>query len=398
VFVAPWGQVSARVRPKRAAKPCPLAQMAPKRAGGTKLSAAEQAANYQRRARELSLKAERKELDQLLGKHPHLVTALLQEAKNLGYTMQSDMLHGETPSLIRAATLAKQRDAKASSQLAIEDVNASGSEQAEDTVPTKYWTLSSLSVQLLSKKILASMEPVALSMANLRSMSLRGNGDHGKAELMKIIEFMTGLSADTPLTGELRKWSTLVAMVVEKNTGNARRARDMKLPPDWKEVGVFRLEVVDSGLTVHHNFTQQQVHLEAESLDGQAEDYVMEMNWSEARAWISNPKSQKQGAQPVTAHCLFRSDCGDASPMAKRARVDMHDLGGSQASHTDGDGELRSPPPELATKLGTPGAAASPSGMLGAGASASGVQKQAPSIAKLQLDEGLLVPPAPPMA
>ena len=278
--------------------------MAPKNAVGTKLSAAKQAANYQRRARELSLKAERKESDQLLNKHPHLATALLQEAKNLGYSMKDEMFHGETPSLIRAATLAKQRGAKASSQLALEDINTGGSEQAEDTVPTKYWTLGSLSVQLLSKRILASMEPVALSMANLRSMSLRGNGDHGKTELMKIIESMTGLSPDMPLTGELKKWPTLVDMMVEKNTGKGMRARDMQLPPDWKEAGVFRLEVVDSGLTVHHDFSKDQIHLEAESLDGQAEDFVLEMSWSESRAMISKPKSQKQGAQPVTVLCF----------------------------------------------------------------------------------------------
>eukprot|EP00975_Prorocentrum_lima_P048982 10248008-Prorocentrum_lima.AAC.1 len=64
-----------------------------------KLSSAQQAANYQRRARELSLKAERKELDELLNKHPHLATALLQEATNLGYSMKGEVSRGETSSL-----------------------------------------------------------------------------------------------------------------------------------------------------------------------------------------------------------------------------------------------------------------------------------------------------------
>lgn len=370
--------------------------MAPKKAVGTKLSAAEQAANYQRRARELCLKAERKELDQLLNKHPHLATALLQEAKNLGYSMKDEVFQGETPSLMRAATLAKQKSAKAPSPLALEDIHAGGPGQAQDTVPTKYWTMGSLSVQLLSKRILATMEPVALSMANLRSMSLRGNGDHGKAELMKIIEFMTGLSPDTPLTGELRNWTNLEGMMVQKNIGHGRRARDMKLPPDWKEAGAFRLEVVDSGLTIHHNFTKDQVHLEAESLDGQAEDFILEMNWSESRAWVSNPKFQKQGAQPLVAHCLFKS-CEDLSPMPKRARLDGKlDLGGNEPSLTKKAAEL----PSSSAGLANPsisGAAAASDARPAAVTPASGAKEHRHSNPSV-VDESHIVPPGPQLA
>eukprot|EP00975_Prorocentrum_lima_P002362 515373-Prorocentrum_lima.AAC.1 len=83
---------------------------------------------------------------------------------------------------------------------------------------------------------------------------------------MKIIEFMTGMSPDTPLIGELRSWTSFEGLMVQKNAAHGRRAREMKLPLDWKVDGVFRLEVVDSGLTIHHNFTKEQIHLKAESL------------------------------------------------------------------------------------------------------------------------------------
>jgi hypothetical protein len=362
--------------------------MAPKKQSA-KLSASDQAANYQRRARELSLKAERMELDQILNKFPHLATALLMEAKSLGYSMKVDMIHGEAPSRIRAAELAKKA-AKASTHLAIADQGGDDYADPDDLVPTKYWTLGSLSVHLLSKKILASMEPVAMSMANLRSMSLRGLGDHGKAELMKLIEFMCGLHPDTPLTGAFRKWSTLVPLVMEKNIKNGRPARDMKLPPDWKEMGFFRLEVVDEGLAVHHNINKEQVIFETQCLDGAAKDYTLEMNWSESRACFFNSQSAKHGAQPMTVHCLFKPSSGDDSPAAKKARLaGGHDLGGSKPI----PGKVAEVPkvlPAVAPAV-APGAASSAAGSGQPGARAS-AQETAAAQPKV-VDEATMCPP-----
>eukprot|EP00972_Heterocapsa_arctica_P047368 6987073-Heterocapsa_arctica.AAC.1 len=83
------------------------------------------------------------ELDQILNKHPHVATALLQEAKNLGYSMKVDMFAGEAPSRIRAAEMAKKVE-KASTQLAIADAGGDGHANPDALVPTKYWTLGSL--------------------------------------------------------------------------------------------------------------------------------------------------------------------------------------------------------------------------------------------------------------
>ena len=78
-------------------------------------NAVEQAQNYQRRARELIQKSERKAVDAMLAQYPHLAAAVLEHFASLGY--KQDGTSGpvkETPSAFTAAM--KQRAEKVKQQ------------------------------------------------------------------------------------------------------------------------------------------------------------------------------------------------------------------------------------------------------------------------------------------
>ena len=281
--------------------------MAPKRALA-KLTAQEQAANYQRRARELSLKADCKQLEQLLAKHPHLASPLLQEAKNLGYCVDDDAsagLNGEIPSLQVAARREVVAAKRAKTALCDGGGTDGGADPAQPaTVPTKYWTMGPLSVALLCNNVLSEMELVALSQANLRSMSVRGKGEHGKHELLKIVRFATGLHADTPLVGNLREWKVLRDTVLERNATLGRRAMDLQLPPDWNAAGTYSMNIEGDTLQVKHKPFGATHAFNQELLGCEPSKWNVECNWSEQRATL-HCADAKQGAKPISLYNFF---------------------------------------------------------------------------------------------
>jgi hypothetical protein len=281
--------------------------MAPKRAF-SKLTPQEQAANYQRRARELSLKADRKQLEQLLAKHPHLASPLLQEAKNLGYCVDDDAsegFNGEIPSLQVAARREVVAAKRAKTAVSDDGGTDGGADSAQPaTIPTKYWTMGSLSVALLCKNVLSEMEPVALSQANLRSMYVRGKGEHGKHELLKIVEFATGLHADTPLVGNLREWKVLRDTVLERNATLGRRAMDLQLPPDWKAAGTYSVNIEGDTLLVKHKPSGATHAFNKELLGCELSKWKVECNWSEQRATL-HCADATQSAKPISLYNFF---------------------------------------------------------------------------------------------
>ena len=92
----------------------------------------------------------------------------------------------------------------------------------EVIVPSRYWTLGSLSVNLFIDKVLPSPEPISLSKANLKVLIARGDSVANKASLCKLVEFMTGAPCDFQLSGSMRRRSCLLKFLAESNIDKGR--------------------------------------------------------------------------------------------------------------------------------------------------------------------------------
>lgn len=305
--------------------------MAPKRQLCSKLTLAEQAANYHRRARELQLKAEKKQLELLLAKAPHLAGVLLQHARDLGYSTENmgalPMVVSESPSIQKASRMERVDKMKANQA---EESAAGGGDSlvacpVSEIVPSKYWTLGTLSVAMLTKNLLCVMEPVALSVANIRSMSLRGQGEHGKTELLKILEFCTGLHPDTPINGNLRKWCELQKLVKDLNDRYGRRAREVTLPPCWDSHGVYSVHVHPGGINVLQRFTGQNHLIRDELLMSDPESWSLHCNWSDCKAVLQCDDTSCSTVKPIALQPLFNQVVSQGAPHFGKG---VHHLGG----------------------------------------------------------------------
>ena len=117
----------------------------------------------------------------------------------------------------------------------------------KDWVPTKYWTLESLSVTLLISHILAPVEPQSFSRANLRSMKKYGQSASSKLGLLVLVEYTTGCDGGFELVGPLMYWPYLQSVLRVKSQQRGRRGMLLVLPADWDgKDGVYEL-IVEPG-------------------------------------------------------------------------------------------------------------------------------------------------------
>lgn len=198
-------------------------------------------------------KSERKAVDALLAQHPHLAAAVLDHLASLGY--KKDGTIGpikETPSAFTSAM--QQRDEKLKQQrsepLQIED---DPTVPQEDIIPSRYWTLASLSVNLFIEKVLPSLEPISVSKANLKVLIARGESVSNKSNMCKLVEFMIGASGDFQLNGSMRRWSCLLKFLSDSNMDKGRRAKELMLPHDWTKAGIYMLDIQGDNAWVTHS-------------------------------------------------------------------------------------------------------------------------------------------------
>ena len=300
-----------------------------------KFTDAEEAADLTRRSREILQKATRKHVDAILTKFPHAATSCLQHLEANGFTLEAEAMVSPSSKQSTAIALRDQRlkEIRAGPHESLKDFDIS-QWAPEDLIPTKYCTIGSLSVVLLQTRILSQLSPVVLSMANLRTMTVRGAVESTKTELCRIIEWLTGKHETFALRGRHRVWPLLTAWLkecVEARPG--RVAKLLKLPPVWDEIGNFTLTVIRDALVVTHNYLEKTVSVPGDYLP-QGVDlssvYVI-ANWSEASATVGW-KRPDEGCLDTPLVVLFgafilrgESYCSDAAP-----RVALGNLAGCE--------------------------------------------------------------------
>ena len=169
-------------------------------AGHTDDKAAANARNLQLRAAEVQSRAHRAEVSSILHKHPCAAADTVQFLHNKGFFAEGPS--SEMPKSKWAMGLenreAKKRAARADAAKETA-INA-------DRIPTKYWTLGALSTRLLESKCLQKMDPMVFSNPNLVAMKRSWDKDTVRGELLKLIEYLSGMAAGTKLTEKLRNW------------------------------------------------------------------------------------------------------------------------------------------------------------------------------------------------
>ena len=256
-----------------------------------KMSPDEKAANLQRRATEVTQKADCALVSAILKRNPEAAGGVLKHLASLGYTIDTDDGHKAPSSSFKAGI--ENRDARKRLQAAAPHPSLpsefAASHDPRDLIPTKYDTIGLFTITFLANKCLGAIEPGNLSPSNLRSLSLRtsGHSDSHKTILLRLLEFATGVPDDFPITGKLRLWSELQAMLCQNNEARGRRARDIALPPDWAE-GLYLVQVKEDGIIVVDKYAGHTVSIprtafiEATDLS----KLYIEFNWSETRATL----------------------------------------------------------------------------------------------------------------
>jgi hypothetical protein len=301
-------------------------------------------ANLQRRATELEQKIGMALVMEAMESHAWCIPQLVSKLESLGLVEQQ----GSGKRVLRqtegvqqalsAQAVARQNRKQPSLPAPSPSKHEEAAMPAEDVdptdqVPTKYWTLDSLSPHAMATKLLCQAEPTSLSMANLKQITKKGEALMNHQKHMRLLEFVSGLPGDFGLTGVYRSWHRLADLVKQRSLHRGRRCRDVVLPVDFDDFGIYMIlrDPSDCVATiVKHRFTGQQVAFKPADLpphENIAELYIAN-NWSELRAAIQS-KADPLHSKAVLLITFFPTQViGDAARDSKLAIQDA----GAEAS------------------------------------------------------------------
>ena len=152
-----------------------------------------------------------------------------------------------------------------------------------------YYTVKSWSAAML-QDFLSELEPISLSKDAMQAMVLPGKRKPAKHDLVAMLEFVSGLSVVWSACGELRLVANLLSFLQVQNNSRGRRARELRLPPDWDSMGIYT-KVVRAGedgeimLEIQHRFTGDKFQFGSHFWEGSvAENIMLNLNYSETKA------------------------------------------------------------------------------------------------------------------
>lgn len=187
-----------------------------------------------------------------------------------------------------------------------EDDEETGCGGHPDRIPRSETTLEMLHMTRINLMV-RSLEPVAFSDNNLRSLKPSAKKQATKASLLQLIEFSTGVSPDTYLgtEGTLKSQKVLITRRRELNQHNGRRSRELPLPPKWAQMGFYRVDIADGTIYVEHRFaddrSRRQLPSSQARLVHDAKALKIERNWSEMNAMLT----ETRGSIRYKIHLMF---------------------------------------------------------------------------------------------
>ena len=288
-----------------------------------KLSWEEQAKNLELRATECKQKAQRKFIDCVLDKNPHVLNEIVAKIHALGFSEESAAQTPNAKSLQRAAT-DNRKSSKTKPAIADRDEDPA-------VVLTPYHRLDACSVAFLIDNVLAHCEPGAMSQPNLKRLMARGRAAQNREVLLELVQFSTGLLPDTALSGKLATLQSFKHFCVERHLARGRRTRDLQLPPTWQTDGVYRIgKISEEFIEVKHGFSEFAILISRRNAPAveKESDYTLLYNFSELRAALANSHDQEKvvllyplfpNAGPTPASTLALQDDQTALPPKKKS-------------------------------------------------------------------------------
>ena len=257
--------------------------------------AAENARNLQLRAQEVQSKAHRAEVTSILQKHPMAAGDVVQFLHNKGMYSEGPASSGPKSKWQSGLETreARKRAARAEASLAA-SVNA-------EKIPTKYWTVGSLSVRLLETRCLQLVDPMVFSNGNLTNIKKSWAKDTIHAELVRLVEFLTGIPASFKLTEKYRKWQNFEDLLTKMYGERRWRLTGKALPVNFCAAGVFEIRAAnekDFTLTLRtgmNSLISMQFSFPVMQQQANATLVFIEENWSEASAYLQNEAGSLEG-------------------------------------------------------------------------------------------------------
>lgn len=304
-----------------------LSSMAPKRSRAVAASAEEQAAKLRKRALELQNKGMREELMEITKNRPDLTPLLLQHAYSLGAPRSGA---GSSVAAEQAATSSND-----GAKLALCDgqVVSPGKQaghrrgEVDEVIPRCHQTWGSVPPQYIMH-FLSSMEPIALSLANLKQLAPAKSKHVPKGALLELFEALCGINPEDPVL----PWMRVVAVMVEvcekfnKET-RLRMYKEIRLPVSWSTCGHYTAEVTKEPYQIKKKNVEQPVAIPKEFLATvkQVSELFVQKNWSEREAVLVDPN----GFGRVPMSTLF------PNPPCMEVDAETRQRAGEQATKSD---------------------------------------------------------------
>jgi len=260
-------------------------------------SSEEQAAKLRRRAMELQNKGMLHELQTICKARPDLVPLLLQHAYSLGAPRHLEHSDGTTPVDGDATTPlgAQRRHSDGTTPLGaqLEADDAESSHRRGDvsaTIPRQFQTWGAVPAQYFVH-VLAAAEPIALSQAQLRTLSSKSSKHVPKARLLEIWEMITNLQKDDEVPSCARSVQKLVAAVTKFNEEQGSPCKQMRMPPNWNLDGKFSLDIQADPPTVTKRRSKESKEIPQAFLESvtAVNNVYIAKNYSERDACLVDP-------------------------------------------------------------------------------------------------------------
>jgi hypothetical protein len=284
----------------------------------------EEVENLHRRASELKQKISVNLVIQAVRIHPVCAVDLICKLEAMGVVITVDKKKKIKPCIKDEAILSTQALANVRRKRslpidgpvvvghgirAIEDI------PSEYVIPSKYWTLGTISPLSQGSQLLTPAEPALLTKENLSRINVRGKKMQNIEHHNRLAEFMSGMPMDFKLVGIYRSWEVLRRRFLDNATARCRVTTRTTLPIDFDKPGSGLYDISKGVKTdeiiVTHNLTGEDKVFPRSHLPHHRtiKDLYIANNWSELRACLASTQDANDGKDDVLLLPSFSKQC-----------------------------------------------------------------------------------------
>ena len=219
-----------------------------------------------------------------------------------------------------------------------------GTEDKSEVIPPKWAAINDIPYSEFERRILPGMEPMACSQSNVKKCCLKFAN---KADACRrLVEYSTGISSATTLTGRLRLWSVLIDVLKQGNVLRGRRGADRGFDPDYANRGCFALEVEETAdsLKFFCIFVTGQVRVPLDPTrfpgwPASPDSFFVEFNESESRAEVRNLRMKSVPGYKLG--CAFPKQCFPVPPLLATTALAFQNVQGAAGAFSTPDKRRR---------------------------------------------------------